>query len=437
MGCPNCNKESVITLSICPSCGAMVNDSVREELAARITSLKKNIPPPNNKQKRGTDAVQKTPNPIKLKPSPKPIATKPKNTAELAPQKDTSPTLIEFQTETAQVPEWRLQLQNAAKQRVKRKKAISYVSSGGQAIAVAVAQVPAPGTSNGSNATGIEEKMPDDIDNAYLVNALKRIQASRRKYHIVETTDAASMPVREKTDQDYPFSIAARTENPQPDQNKTSVNFPAKPRLVSKTKESEKGSYDTSELNPEFVHAKVSSSFGAQTNEAVAKELTEKDRDGKIFLERTEEAEREADVEFEEIDDFAPFALRFNSGLFDLIVGTFLSLILLSPFMLFGNSWLTFAGFLGFIATCAIVMFIYLTTTIGYFGKTFGMHLFKLEMIDINGEEYPTFHQAAVSSSIYLLSIAFFGIGFLTSVIDEEKRAAHDLASGTIIVKEF
>jgi uncharacterized RDD family membrane protein YckC len=58
-------------------------------------------------------------------------------------------------------------------------------------------------------------------------------------------------------------------------------------------------------------------------------------------------------------------------------------------------------------------------------------------MIDINGEEYPTFHQAAVSSSIYLLSIAFFGIGFLTSVIDEEKRAAHDLASGTIVVKEF
>ena len=89
------------------------------------------------------------------------------------------------------------------------------------------------------------------------------------------------------------------------------------------------------------------------------------------------------------------------------------------------------------LAVGAIVMFVYMTASIGCFGKTFGMHLFKLEMIDINGEEYPTFHQAAVSSSVYLVSIALLGIGFITSLLDEENRAVHDLASGTIVVKEF
>ncbi len=70
-------------------------------------------------------------------------------------------------------------------------------------------------------------------------------------------------------------------------------------------------------------------------------------------------------------------------------------------------------------------------------GKSFGMRLFSLELIDIEGEEYPTLHQAAVSSAVYLLSLAFGGVGFLTLAFNDEKRAVHDLVSGTIVVKEF
>jgi uncharacterized RDD family membrane protein YckC len=42
-----------------------------------------------------------------------------------------------------------------------------------------------------------------------------------------------------------------------------------------------------------------------------------------------------------------------------------------------------------------------------------------------------------VHSAAYLLSLPFFGIGFITVLFNEEKRAAHDLLSGTIIVVEF
>jgi uncharacterized RDD family membrane protein YckC len=82
-------------------------------------------------------------------------------------------------------------------------------------------------------------------------------------------------------------------------------------------------------------------------------------------------------------------------------------------------------------------MFIYLTTCLGLFGKTFGMRIFSLELVDVDESEYPTFHQAALNSTIYLISLALGGIGFLTIPFNEEKRAIHDLLSGTIVVKEF
>jgi len=65
------------------------------------------------------------------------------------------------------------------------------------------------------------------------------------------------------------------------------------------------------------------------------------------------------------------------------------------------------------------------------------MKLFSLELIDADLNEYPSFHQAAVSSAVYLLSLPLGGLGFLTIFFNDEKRAAHDIVSGTIIVNEF
>jgi uncharacterized RDD family membrane protein YckC len=139
----------------------------------------------------------------------------------------------------------------------------------------------------------------------------------------------------------------------------------------------------------------------------------------------------------EEVEDYAPLPLRFNAALFDLLICSFLSLVLLSPFMLLNGRFFSLEGFFAFLATVSIVMFIYLTTTIGFLGRTFGMRIFSLEIVDVEENDYPTLHQAAVSSSVYLISLALGGIGFLTMLLNSEKRAAHDLLSGTIIVKEY
>ena len=58
-------------------------------------------------------------------------------------------------------------------------------------------------------------------------------------------------------------------------------------------------------------------------------------------------------------------------------------------------------------------------------------------LVDVEENAFPTLHQAAVSSVVFLLSLALAGIGFLPMFFNEERRAAHDILSGTILIREI
>jgi uncharacterized RDD family membrane protein YckC len=385
---------------------------------------------------------------IQLKPSPKSVLTtakaqpeEPKKTAtaEIHASK-TSPTLVEFQNRNAELPDWRLHLKNAVQKRLGKTGESSETIAMIEGVRETTAKAYPVSGGNALKAEIIEDSRPTHSGNAQLANALQRIERSRQKYHVVESEPVAEVPEPAKPAKDYPFKIAARNDNPVPEtppEQNISVNFPNKPQLVPQPiQQKSKDLYDTSELDPHFIPAKISSSFEKRPTLEKRAEPAEK----KVSAAKPAENEviqENPVVQPSEIDDLAPFALRFNAGVFDLLVGSFASLILLSPFVLLGGSWFSLAGLLAFSATGAVVMFVYLTTTLGFFGKSFGMHLFSLEMIDYNTDEYPTFHQSAVNSSIYLLSLAFCGLGFVTSVFDEDRRAVHDLVAGTIVVKEI
>ena len=130
-------------------------------------------------------------------------------------------------------------------------------------------------------------------------------------------------------------------------------------------------------------------------------------------------------------------SMRFGAGLFDFIIGGFATMMLLSPLAFTSANWFTATSFLTFAATCSVVMFVYMTACLGFFGKTMGMRLFQLELVDAVENEYPTLRQASISSSVFIISLAFAGAGFLTIFFNEENRALHDLLSGTILVREF
>jgi uncharacterized RDD family membrane protein YckC len=451
MNCPVCNRNNAVTLSICPSCGAMINDSVREELKDKISPI---IKPLNAERKPLMPNKAEPPMPSLLNkpvqaasvPMPQKPAVMEKvvekiienpATADIS-VKPTAPTLVEFHNKNATVPEWRLQLQNAVQQRQGRANMLANNMDSQTAPQAKL-------VTNGATALKPEpQPEPEPIfhANPTVNSALQRIQQSRRQFLVEEQAEIAPVAVAAPAApaKNYPFRIATKSGEvvPVPVEPKpATINQTIKPKMVTslkvdKVEKIEKKEFDTNKLPA--LPVKVSSDIHSTTPEAEDLKKTE------IKLVETEEIFEEVfedEIEAEEIEDLAPFAMRFNAGLFDLIIGSFLSFVVLTPFMITSGSWFTKAGFLAFSATCAVVMFIYMTVSIGLYGRTFGMRIFSLEVVDIEGEEYPSIHQAAVSSCLYLLSLALGGIGFLTLPFNPEKRAVHDLVSGTIVVKEI
>lgn len=437
MMCPVCKRDLAPTLSICLTCGAMMNDTVREELETKITPTAEVTRTPSGRLTVDSPPSA-APQPVIEPPPPRQTAAAPKplgarfDTSDLRTKK-TSPTLVEFQTKKATVPEWRLQLQNSVRQKVgpdRRETSVQETPS----------VSPKSKKTNGANALKVEyvEDERPRHQNPRVANALKRIEESRRTF--------SNQPVPEQSvhvgkaapaSRSYPFNVVARSPEPKKPAKPT-VNPSPKPMLVSPMKIEKRG-FDTNKLPPLETPSRVSSSLEVP---AAKPEKIEADLREPIKLTVDENAlEHETfDVETEEtdeIEDLAPLSMRFNAGLFDMIIGVFATLILLSPFLLSGGTWISLPGFLALAAAFSIVMFLYLTISIAFVGRSFGMRLFSLELVDVEENAYPTLHQAAVSSSVYLLSMALAGVGFLPIFFNEERRAAHDILSGTILVREY
>lgn len=438
----------------------MVGDSVREELASKISplakSLKIEMQPKPASRVIAESPVKFQPPPSAPRQPPSPVSAN-MPTAEIT-AKPTSPTLVEFQNKNAVLPEWRLQLQNSVRRR-------SNGNEANETLTVASSAAPrATLAAIGATALKVEiveQSAPTVSTNPTLENALRRIEQSRQTYfaeekpktpHLSVVQNAAS--ATQNAPKAFPYIVATKTpdfQQPKAGAPATAANFvskskpPASLADVKPETEIKLEKFDTNKLPPLPVRAKISSSFEKRPVEISPVETETDEEENKNLLQtdadETVAASAGGEVSIEkfddEADDRAPVSLRFNAGLFDLIIGSFLSMLLLAPFMLTSGNLFTFQGLLAFLATCSIVMFIYLTTTIGTMGRTFGMRLFSLEIVDIEENAYPTFHQAAVSSSVYLVSLALGGIGFLTLFMNDEKRAAHDLLSGTIVVKEY
>ena len=440
MMCPVCKRDLAPTLSICVTCGAMMNDSVREELHSKVNPMQEPTrfePEPARFEIDSTPVLQKDPS------TPEVVMVKQRadriETSDLAIKK-TSQTLAEFRTPNATLPDWRLQLQNSIRQRTGRGRPDE---STVEAVATKVKM-----HTNGANALKaeyIEEHAPPEPMNSTVATALKRIEDSRRAFLKHDKEVPAAKPATGKS---FPFNVVSRSDELAPRQtisrNDVSKTI-ARPKLVSSLR-IEKKDLDTNKLVPIPEAARLASSF-ENTDEVVDKpkkpikddwskkiEIREKGYETAVTEPETPIVE---EVETDEIDDLAPITMRFNAGLFDLIIGGFASMILLSPFLFATDGWISLSGIFAILTVMSIIMFVYLTASISYLGRTFGMKMFSLELVDVEQSEYPTLHQAAVNSSVYLLSLAFGGIGFIPMFFNEEKRAAHDLVSGTILLREL
>ena len=444
----------------------MKNDTVREELQTKITPgiafrAETKGEPIHLRRTMPTGPAMFTPPPASTSPprvmptsakiDPPMVITPPLKrqvTAGLVVSK-TSPTLVDFQNKNASLPDWRIQLQNTVRQRTAGQsvEAIArpnigigtqFPTNGGAALKAEIVPQREPAA---------EKKITDPR----VAAALKRIEDSRKAFLRSEDQNKFVAP------KPNPF----RSFGVVPPNNVTTQTGPAlltmpqsKPTLVPPMQVAIAVKRDTNKLPPiEFApkYEPVEQSEPAAPVAFVAPVQPFKKTDPepqqsefaaikriRIRAESAEGPDLEMPAPFEdEIEDLAPFSMRFGAGLFDFIIGAFVSMLLLSPIAFTNGNWFTPAGLLTFAATTAIIMFLYMTVCLGFTGKTIGMRLFSLELVDAAENEYPTLHQAAVNSAVYILSLVLGGSGFLTIFFNEEKRAAHDLLSGTILVREF
>lgn len=425
-----------------------MNDSVREELRDKISpivrlpeSAKPAISPPQPLQfvippAPAAPAVAAVP----AIPEPEPIRIE---TAEIA-AKQTSPTLVEFQAKSPAMPDWRLELQNAVRKRRESNAAAAVAQPTAQSVATTQ-----PAVSARADVVAYSEP---ETGNRKLDSALKRIEQSRQRFMGGPATAVAVSPRPAEpvapppppapATKNYPFYIASKNQSPAP--RPAEIKPAVQRTIIEDLPIIERKGLDTNKLKPLPNSGIISESLEKKSAEDT--EDIHKTDTSEISITRTadivedyEDTDFEtetADAEYETVEDLATLGIRFNAGVVDLLIGSCASLVLLAPLMMSGGNWYSLAGILAFGVTCSIVMFIYLTTAIGFFGQSLGMRLFAIEVLDIEEEDYPTLHQAAVNSSVYLVSLAFGGLGLIPALFNDEKRAAHDLLSGTIVVRE-
>ena len=446
MICPVCKRELAPTLSICLTCGSMMHDTVREELETKIGKVPLQAEQEIRVEELGLPAeVQpavgvspvEAPELVTPVPVPTPAPVRPKAvTAELK-KKETSPTLIDFQHKSPAVPDWRLQLQNSI-----RKRSTNGTADTGSSTADPVIQ---PGSiPSAVAATTSSPVAQGPIPRSEKVaNALKRIEESRRVYSAHGMAVAAARQTQAKpaaANRSFPFDVVERAPSvPKREAPKAARIEPPKPKLVSPLR-IEKKKFDTNKLPPiPEPEAPLPAQIPIEPPPVVENEKPDLQFERLSIRNEPERVEiiEPDEADYEEIDDLAPLSMRFGAAVFDLIIGGFAAGILLSPFLVSNANLATVSGFLAIGGAVLLVMFVYQTMTTAFMGRTFGMKLFSIEIIDAEKNECPTLHQAAVNSAVYLLSLLFFGIGFLPAFFNEERRTVHDILSGTLLIREY
>jgi uncharacterized RDD family membrane protein YckC len=417
----------------------MVNDSIREELQANLTVQPRTEPARDQSilpqrghaiPYAGAAAVSAA---YVLNNSPSPEVKK-RITASLQPAK-TNPTLVRLQDrKNDKVPEWRLKLKESVNRRKER---------GGAAVndsnVAPMPRIPAAAVEKNNDAAA-----PVPADDR-LAKALARIERSRRIY--ASSSSRIAAPAK-------PASLAVQQR-------------PAPPPLPVTVSEQGKDTRPATSASENMAYDRINvtvADHGKDTNRLpkigpVSEGKVDRDPhdghdlpavqvaashviDQKVIHIPAANADivvtdlSENEIE-DELDDLAPLSMRFAAGLFDAILSMIAASIILSPLVFYGFDWMNLTGLFLFAATTAFAMFVYSTLTLGFWGKTLGLRIFALELVDADENEYPTMRQAAINSSLYIVSMLFLGIGFVTVFFNDENRAAHDLLSGTILVKEF
>jgi len=427
-------------------------------------------------------ADQPTESLVSVSPEPARQPAKARVTAPIA-GRDTGKLVIEFQNKKSEEPEWKSNLRNRLRSNKTNSDAISDESTV-EILKTGTSDAIASSQTGGLDNRGESDQQPVSNSAAPSLireRALRRIEDSRRRFGLgggtTQSTGGGSYenePISEEVPEKLLVVETTDTE-PQERNSTGEITPPGKPKVKIRLVPNPQATHSTNRLDSEEVDQRGEgipsnqptsaskndatpsirivvepATSGIEQTKEIDPELQSDDdleeellQPGLPIVDETddddeEEFEYEEEEEYEEeISDLAPLGQRFNAGLFDMLICAFAALLILAPYIAMGGEILSSSGLLLFFVASSITTIVYQTLSIGLKGKTFGMRLFALEVIDIEENEYPTIAQALGSSLLFVLSLIFLGLGFVPMLFSPERRAIHDLASGTLMVREY
>jgi uncharacterized RDD family membrane protein YckC len=131
----------------------------------------------------------------------------------------------------------------------------------------------------------------------------------------------------------------------------------------------------------------------------------------------------------------APVFRRIVSALADLLVVTLFSSPFLALTKLTNLQWQN-PRVIGYaVGTFLVVGFLYLTVSVAFTGRTIGMKLSSLRVVDARTGLIPTGSQSAGRSLVYLLSLASAGVALMYTFINRERQTVHDRFTRTSVIR--
>ncbi|MEP6913316.1 MAG: RDD family protein [bacterium] len=131
----------------------------------------------------------------------------------------------------------------------------------------------------------------------------------------------------------------------------------------------------------------------------------------------------------------APILFRFVSGIMDIVVVCLLSSPAVVLARMAGLKWQDSRTLLFAAGTFIVMGFVYLTISTAFTGRTLGMKLFSLRVVDARTGLIPTGGQSAARALVYMLTLASAGLALLYTFVDRERRTAHDHFTRTAVVR--
>lgn len=136
------------------------------------------------------------------------------------------------------------------------------------------------------------------------------------------------------------------------------------------------------------------------------------------------------------LEDQAALAKRVSAAILDMIIVAFLSLPVAAIIELQDADWLQFKTLGLMSGIVAVLMFVYATVSTALTGRTLGMRLLSLRVVDVRTGLIPTGRQSASRALFYLLTWVTGGLGFLMAFARGEGKTVHDRLTQTAIVQD-